>query len=154
VQPARALLGATAFAAFGALLAAAPVVRADGNPTTATIDVNVGTLRSTKGWLGCRLYSSAQGFPKEHTALEQKLAIAGSTVRCTFANVPAGTYAVAVMHDENANGKLDSNFIGIPTEGYGVSNNHTHAMSAPSWDESKFDAKAGEDIRIGIALRY
>lgn len=119
-----------------------------------TVDINVGTFRNTKGWLGCRLYSSPTGFPRDPTPREQRIAIPGGIARCTFTNVPAGTYAVAVMHDENGNGKLDSNFLGIPTEGYGVSNNHTHAMSAPTWDESKFDVKAGQDVRLGIALKY
>ncbi len=134
-------------------LAGTSLARADGE-STATVDVNVGTFRNTKGWLGCRLYSSATGFPKEPTSREQRVAITAGIVRCTFTNVPAGTYAVAVMHDENGNGKLDSNFLGIPTEGYGVSNNHTHAMSAPTWDESKFELKAGQDARLGISLRY
>jgi uncharacterized protein (DUF2141 family) len=132
---------------------ASNVARADPSATS-TIDVNVRTLRNNKGWLGCRLYSSSQGFPKEPTGTQQRLSITGEVVRCTFANVAPGTYAVAVMHDENGNGKLDSNFLGIPTEGYGVSNNHTHALSAPTWDESKFEVRAGQDIRIGIALRY
>lgn len=138
------------------LSAAAPVVHADGAPVTSTIDVNVGTFRNSKGWFGCRLCSASAsgGFPKEPTSTEQRLPITGGTVRCTFTHVPAGTYAVSVMHDENGNGKLDSNFLGIPTEGYGVSNNHTHALSAPTWDESKFDVKAGDVVRLGIALRY
>ena len=138
----------------GVLLAVPPRVRADGSPATATVDVMVGTFRNTKGWFGCRLYASAQGFPREPTPTEQRLPITGATVRCTFTNLAPGTYAVSVLHDENGNGKLDSNFLGIPTEGYGVSNNHTHSMSAPSWDESKFEVKAADDVRLGIALRY
>jgi uncharacterized protein (DUF2141 family) len=143
-----------ALAAAGVLVASAPRVLADVPPATSTIDVNVGTFRNTKGWFGCRLYGSPPGFPKEPTPTQQRLAITGSTVRCTFTNVTAGAYAVSVMHDENGNGKLDSNFLGIPTEGYGVSNNHTHALSAPTWDESKFEVTAGQDVRLGIALRY
>jgi uncharacterized protein (DUF2141 family) len=149
----RTSLLACAGALAAALVASSVVVKAEG-PATSTIDVNVGTLRNDKGWLGCRLYSSPQGFPKEPTSTEQRLAITGATVRCTFANVGPGTYAVSVMHDENGNGKLDTNLFGVPTEGYGVSNNHTHALSAPTWDESKFDVKAGQDVRLGIALRY
>jgi uncharacterized protein (DUF2141 family) len=133
------------------LALAASLARAAGE---STVDINVGTFRNTKGWLGCRLYSSPTGFPRDPAPREQRIAIAGGIARCTFTNVPAGTYAVAVMHDENGNGKLDSNFLGIPTEGYGVSNNHTHAMSAPTWDESKFEVKAGQDVRLGISLKY
>jgi uncharacterized protein (DUF2141 family) len=143
-----------AVAVVGVLAAVRTVARADTGSATSTIDVNVGTFRNSKGWFGCRLYASSNGFPKEPTSTEQRLPITGGTVRCTFANVAPGTYAVSVMHDENGNGKLDSNFLGIPTEGYGVSNNHTHAMSAPTWEESKFEVKSGQDVRLGIALKY
>jgi uncharacterized protein (DUF2141 family) len=135
-------------------LAAGDASRASADEPTGRVDVNVGTLRNTKGWLGCRLYSAPAGFPKEPTQRQQQKAITGPTVLCSFEGVPAGTYAVSVMHDENANGKLDQNFLGIPTEGYGVSNNHTHALSAPTWDESRFEVKDGQDVRLGIALRY
>jgi uncharacterized protein (DUF2141 family) len=135
-------------------LAAGDASPASPGQTTGRVDVNVGTFRNTKGWLGCRLYSSPTGFPKEPTTRQQQKAITGTTVSCTFEGLPTGTYAVSVMHDENANGKLDTNFLGIPTEGYGVSNNHTHALSAPTWDESKFEVKDGQDVRLGIALRY
>jgi uncharacterized protein (DUF2141 family) len=135
-------------------LAAGDAPRASADQPTGRVDVNVGTLRNNKGWLGCRLYSSPAGFPKEPTSRQQQKAITGATVGVTFEGLPAGTYAVSCMHDENANGKLDQNFLGIPTEGYGVSNNHTHALSAPTWDESKFDLKDGQDVRLGIALRY
>jgi uncharacterized protein (DUF2141 family) len=140
--------------AFFPLLAAASVAWADGPPATSTVDINVGSFRNDKGWLGCRLYSSPTGFPKEPSPLEQRVAIAGKVTRCTFSSVAPGTYAVAVMHDENANGRLDTNFLGIPTEGYGVSNNHTHAMSAPTWDESRFVVAPGQDVRLGVALHY
>jgi uncharacterized protein (DUF2141 family) len=58
------------------------------------------------------------------------------------------------MHDENGNRKLDKNFFGVPTEGYGVSNNHTYAMSNPTWDESKFVVESGKRVGLGVALRY
>jgi uncharacterized protein (DUF2141 family) len=147
-------LAAAAHAVAVVVVAWVSAASADGGSPAATVDVNVGTFRNTKGWLGCRLYSSPAGFPKEPTARQQRLAITGDVTRCTFTGVPPGTYAVAVMHDENGNDKLDSNFIGIPTEGYGVSNNHTHALSAPTWDESKFEVRAGDDVRLGIVLHY
>jgi uncharacterized protein (DUF2141 family) len=59
---------------------------------------------------------------------------------------------VAVFHDENGNGKLDRNFIGIPKEGVGASNNRRHAMGPPTWDESKF-AVSGR-VTLKIELRY
>ena len=64
--------------------------------------------------------------------------------------LPAGSYAVQVMHDENGNGKLDANFMGIPTEGYGFSNNPT-VMRRAHFSEAKFDiteAPAAITVRL------
>lgn len=157
VIPRTATLLAAASLAAGTLLSIATAALADvpAPPTTSTISVNVGTFRNQKGALGCRLFSTAAGFPETSVGIvERRAEITGSTVRCEFTNVPPGTYAVSAMHDENDNRKLDKNFFGIPTEGYGVSNNHTHAMSSPTWDESKFVVERGKNVGLGIGLRY
>lgn len=128
---------------------------AGAEPPTSTIRLNVGTLRNRSGVLGCRLYASASGFPESSEGtVERRLIVSGDVVRADFSDVGPGTYAISCMHDENANGRLDKSFLGIPTEGYGVSNNHTHALSAPSWDESKFVVERGKDTALAIALRY
>ena len=151
-----AILAAASLAS-ATLFTFAPTAVADepAPPTTATISVNVGTFRNQKGVLGCRLFRSPTGFPETSTGtVEKRAAITGATARCDFTDVPPGVYAVSAMHDENDNRKLDKGFFGIPTEGYGVSNNHTHAMSAPTWDESKFVVEAGKNVGLGIGLRY
>jgi uncharacterized protein (DUF2141 family) len=125
-------------------------------PPTAKIVVNVGKLQNTNGSVQCRLYRSAPGFP-EHPAdgaSEKRTPIAGESATLSFENVTAGTYAVSCLHDENNNRKIDKNFLGIPTEGYGVSNNKTYALSAPKWAESTFTVEAGKDVSLGIKLRY
>ncbi len=47
--------------------------------------------------------------------------VRNTQARCDFEDISPGTYALAVIHDENGNGKLDTNWVGIPTEGYGFS---------------------------------
>jgi len=49
-----------------------------------------------------------------------------------------GAYGITVFHDENKNGKMDKNFLGIPQEPYGFSNNMRVVFRPPSWDKSKF----------------
>jgi uncharacterized protein (DUF2141 family) len=152
---ALALLGASLSCAGGAGPASAPtqVLAAPGPP--ARVAVNVGTFRNTSGVLACRLYASGEGFPMSpEGGVEQRVPITGDVARCTFEGVAPGTYALAVVHDENDNGKLDTNFFGAPTEGYGVSNNHTYAFSAPEWEESKFEVSPSKDVGLGIKLRY
>jgi len=137
----------------GLLLAGA----ADAEPAanTSIISANVGPVRAIKGSLGCRLYTSGAGFPRTLTGTtRRRVKVTGNLARCVFEQVPPGTYAVMVHHDENDNGKMDRNFIGMPVEGYGASNNRTHALSAPTWDESKFVIEAGKARALSIALRY
>jgi uncharacterized protein (DUF2141 family) len=140
-----------------AALAMAPAAAADepAPRATGTVSAVVSSLRNQKGALGCRLFKSSAGFPEASPgSVERRLPILGAAARCEFGELPPGTYAVSVMHDENDNRKLDKNFLGIPTEGYGVSNNKTHAMSSPTWDESKFTVEKGKDVTLTIRLRY
>ena len=131
------------------------VARAEPASNSATITVNVGPLRNEKGSVACRLYASPDGFPRNVAGtISQRVKIAGGSARCVFENVAPATYAVVVLHDENDNRQCDRNRLGIPIEGYGASNNRTHAMSAPSWKESKFELQGGADRTLAISLRY
>ena len=125
--------------------------RGDG---AAALRVEVSSFRNAKGTLNCRLFTEAAGFPDGEGARTLRIAIAGTQATCVFDDLPPGTYAVAVVHDENGNGQLDKNFLGIPNEGYGVSNNRTYAASSPKWDESRFTVAAREPAVLRVNLRY
>lgn len=73
--------------------------------------------------------------------------------RCDFLDIEPGTYALAVIHDENMNGKMDTNWLGVPEEGYGFSSGATVSMSAPSFEEASFSYD-GEDLDLTISLNY
>jgi len=137
----------------GAALFAVPAQAQTGG---GRIEVVVDKMRNDQGALACQLFASAEGFPsRTASALATTRApVAGGAARCTFERLPPGTYAVAVVHDENGNGMADANALGIPKEGYGVSNNRTYAMSAPRWEESRFSLAAGESRPLAITLRY
>ncbi len=154
VRPVRSIGFVSAISVI-ALLVSASAAGDEPPPKGQTVVVGVGTFRNTEGALACRLFSSAPGFPKGSAGtIEKRLPIRGSSGTCVFENVSPGLHAVSVMHDENGNRKLDKNFIGVPTEGYGASNNPTHAMSPPTWEESKFVVEPGKNLGIAIALRY
>ena len=62
-----------------------------------------------------------------------------------------GMYGIAVFHDENKNGKMDKNFLGIPQEAYGFSNNMRVTFGPPKWEKSKFVVNtATTDIAIEV----
>lgn len=107
------------------------------------------------GHLECALYAAADGFPgqPEKAAATARASGEGDERICVFRGLSPGPYAVAAMHDENGNGKLDTNFFGVPTEGWATSNNVTHAMHAPDFAESKFLVAAG-GARVDLQLHY
>lgn len=74
---------------------------------------------------------------------------------CEFKKIPAGTYAVTILHDENSDGKMNFNWIGMPTEGYGFSNGATATLLPPSFDAAsfRFDGEGILSITIKIVYR-
>jgi uncharacterized protein (DUF2141 family) len=136
------------------ILAIALPVLPSLSQSTSTVLLEVSSFKNTRGTLNCRLFTKASDFPDGEGILTLRTPITGTNTTCTFPNVEPGTYAVAVVHDENSNGKLDKNFVGVPSEGYGVSNNKTYALSAPKWDESIFTIAPSESKTLQVKLRY
>ncbi|MBE7184159.1 MAG: DUF2141 domain-containing protein [Methylobacterium mesophilicum] len=118
-----------------------------------SVTVAVEDLPSGSGTVGCALFDNPDNFPGQEGALEtQTVAADASPVSCFFKNLPAGRYAVAVSHDENANGQQDTNFLGIPKEAWGVSNNVRPRFRAPRFEEAAFDLKRNEKVQIDISV--
>ncbi len=119
------------------------------------LHIEVTGLKNLKGQVGILIFDNEDGFPMDHgKSIKNVLVpIGGDMVKYTFENIPFGEYAVAVMHDENMNDKLDTNFLGIPKEGTGVSNNVRSSLRAPKFSESKFNL-TGENITTTINLNY
>ena len=115
--------------------------------------------RSASGAVHCALFSSSDGFPRQHARAVQtvvaSISASGDAV-CVFDGLAAGTYAVAAYHDENGNGRLDTNFIGIPQEGVGVSRNASpQAFGPPRYEDARIDYHGGaEHLLSSIRLRY
>ncbi|MFK7965870.1 MAG: DUF2141 domain-containing protein [Burkholderiaceae bacterium] len=103
--------------------------------------IRVTGIAGDLGRIGCALFASESGFPMNNAAAAATsdwLPASGDQMNCHFANVASGTYAVSVGHDTNGNLKVDTNFFGMPTEQWGVSNNVRPALRAPNFDEAKF----------------
>lgn len=105
------------------------------------------------GTVGCALFPSADGFPNEPERVRGvRVATSGTTTTCTFEEVAAGTYAVAAFLDTNGNEVSDRNFVGMPTEPWGVSNNVRHRLRAPRFDEAAVALTAGQRLTLEIRL--
>jgi uncharacterized protein (DUF2141 family) len=120
------------------------------------IHVKVLNIRNSTGTVDCALFDSPAGFPTEVLLSATNIMIIKvrkTQARCDFEDIPPGTYALAVVHDENMNGKLDTNFLGIPKEGYGFSNGARSLLGAPSFSAASFEYDGGT-LDLTISLHY
>src|SRR5512146_3528682 len=120
------------------------------------IHVKILNIRNSIGTVACALFDSPDGFPAEFLLSATNvmvIKIRKSQARCDFEDVPPGRYAMAVIHDENMNGKLDTNWLGLPTEGYGFSNDAKAVLSAPSFADASFTYD-GRSIDLTMTLHY
>ena len=120
------------------------------------IHVKILNIRISNGPVACALFESPDGFPAEylHSATNiMVIKIRDKQARCDFLDIPPGTYALAVIHDENMNGKLDANWMGIPKEGYGFSNNAKALLGTPSFSKASFTYD-GQNVDLTMSLHY
>ena len=149
----RMFTGSRAVCLAVALVAASNTFGQAQAPAENVIHVEISGLRSDKGQVLCALFSSAEAFPKKADKAVVRLTakIAEHQATCDFTGVAPGTYAVSVVHDENANGKLDTNFIGMPREGVGASNDTKGHMGPPKFSAASFPYSAGRlDLKIHV----
>ena len=142
-------------AVFVALCAMAPVA-AYAQSSCPGIHVKVANIKSSTGTVACALFESAAGFPAGFLRFATNIVIMkirDTHARCDFEDIPAGTYALAVIHDETENGELDTNLLGVPTEGYGFSNDAIARLGAPSFSAASFTYD-GQNLDLTISLRY
>lgn len=103
----------------------------------ARLNVTVQDVRSERGVITLALYASSETFSQFEMDIGSRTVSAQEgAVTITFDDLPPGLYAVAAFHDENANGEFDTNFLGLPKEGYGFSNNATVRFGPPSFEEA------------------
>lgn len=121
--------------------------------SSADLTVVVSGISEPKGDVRCALFRSEESFPMNgpNAAKKQQPAKA-EHVEFLFENLTPGKYAIAVGVDWNRNQKIDKNFLGMPTEPWGVSNNVRHRTRAPKFDEAAFEVREGGPNRIEIKV--
>jgi uncharacterized protein (DUF2141 family) len=127
------------------------LLAASASASAATVQVKIEGVRSDKGVVQVALCDEA-GYPKDCRLTATGPARAG-TVTVEVPNVPGGTWAVLAYHDENSNKKLDANFVGKPTEGYGFSNGATAMFSVPKFKEAAITVGEGTALAT-VPLKY
>lgn len=105
------------------------------------------------GNIGCALFSNPKGFPMDASGAILKFSQNTTTgTEFIFSNLKSGKYAVSVMNDQNGNKVIDKNFLGIPKEEWGVSNNIRPTLRAPKFEEAVFEIDEKSDLTLKIRI--
>ena len=152
----RVPMGVRCVACFAVLMFANLPALAFAQSPCPGIHVKILNIRNSNGPVACALFESPDGFPTEYLHFATNIMVIkvrDKQARCDFLDIPPGTYALAVVHDENMNSKLDTNWLGVPTEGYGFSNDAKAMLGAPSFSAASFPYD-GQDMELTISLNY
>lgn len=133
------------------LLAIALVSAGTGGTAAAlTLTVEVTDARSAQGTVSAAIYNSDTGWLKIENAVQTlKIPSAGDKTVLVFTDLAPGRYAFSGYHDENGNGKLDTNVLGMPTERYGFTGTGG-LMGPPSFDAAAVDVQADTTLRVTL----
>jgi len=125
-----------------------------GEANATELKVHVTNLQSGNGTVYFAVYDKPETFPKRTGKLVgTKLPAKSNGVVAVFSDLKPGTYAVAIYHDENANGKFDQGFLGIPLEGYAFSNNAPVFLGPPDFEDAAVKIN-GKSTAITIKMDY
>ena len=111
--------------------------------------VRIDSLKSQKGQVIACIWLAADKFPNCESGkpvARQSVAANARSVTIIFKDIPSGPIAVSGAHDENANGRVDTNFIGLPLEGVALSNNPKMAFGPPRFKASIMTPRAGKPV--------
>lgn len=149
-------IGVRCAACFAVLIFANLPVPVFAQSSCRGIHVKILNIKNSIGTVACALFESPNGFPTEYLRSATNvmiIKIRKAQARCDFEDIPPGTYAMVVIHDENRNGKLDTNWLGIPNEGYGFSNSAKGMLGAPSFSDARFTYD-GANVDMTMSLNY
>jgi uncharacterized protein (DUF2141 family) len=123
--------------------------------TQSTVKVSLSGLNKATGQILFSLYESADGFPDQPKKAFQigSVPVHSRYLTISIESLPPGKYALAIIHDENGNGRLDKNKLGIPIEPVGFSNNVMGAFGPPKFQRAQFNIQPGKNELKPIRLR-
>lgn len=113
--------------------------------------LKISNIQKMQGDIKIGVFKSESSFLKENLALKNySIKVIKNTTILTITDLPKGEYAISMFHDENSDNKMNTNFIGIPKEPYGFSNNIKPKMSAPKYKDCKFNFSDDKTLEIKL----
>jgi uncharacterized protein (DUF2141 family) len=127
----------------------------DKGPGSGRLEVRVEGIEHEEGAMRFALFATPEGFPSDAATAErvETLPVRGTSLTWSVDEVPTGLWAVAVLHDEDGDGEMATDWLGRPSEGWGVSNDARGSMGPPSFEDASFEIRDPETA-IVIQLSY
>jgi uncharacterized protein (DUF2141 family) len=124
-------------------------------PAGTSLVIEISGIRNSKGHVLIALFNQASGFPDQSDKAFRKLRIPANagTIKASFDDLPPGSYAFGVVHDENDNQKLDTGLFGIPKEGFVFSRNAMGTMGPPSFDNAAIKIETKFAVQV-LKIKY
>jgi uncharacterized protein (DUF2141 family) len=117
----------------------------------ANITITIHGIEQAEGNMDIALYDNADDYPgKDHAVVGLTLAVDSLTFTYVITDIPFGTYAIAVIHDVDKNGLLNTNWIGMPKEPFGFSNNAKGRFGPPDFKDASFKVERDTDVSIKL----
>ncbi|MCG8307820.1 MAG: DUF2141 domain-containing protein [Cytophagales bacterium] len=113
--------------------------------------LNVRNIKHGTGKIFVAVFDKEDKFMKEHFA-DKEISVYTTDDLKTELKLPNGKYAISIFHDVNNNRKLNTNFMGIPREPYGFSNNPKTTFGPPDFEKASF-VLDGDCTEIDIILK-
>lgn len=144
---------------FAALLAApliaftAPAFADDAASPTGRVSLEISGIVSAGGEIAVALYAQDGAWLGSNPVAAQRVPVSQGVMTIVFEDIAPGRYAASVYQDINANGALDTGFMGIPSEPYGFTAGAAARFGPPAFDAAAFDVASGEDAVQAVTLR-
>ena len=116
------------------------------------VNITVRNIRKITGSLMVGLFDSDRDFPKK-AVVGKVVTVTGDSLTLIFKDLKPAWYAISVIHDENNNGKLDTNIFGIPKEGFGFGNNAIGRFGPPSFKNARICID-DHPVKTVLSLKY
>lgn len=118
-----------------------------GDNQKSRLVVKINGLKNDQGTVKVALCNSPENYKDDRSPFKAVIIeIRNNQAIAVFENLPSGSYAIKAFHDENNNNDFDTNFLGIPKEDYGFSNNVRGVFGQPSWNAAKFILNKNDQV--------
>lgn len=120
------------------------------------VEITVTGIRNTNGYIAIGVFRDNETFQKEEAFLKNrfpKTGISDGELKVSITLEP-GIYGISLLDDENSNGEMEYNFLGMPKEGFGFSDFYLKGITRPKFDDFKFSLDPDQKKKVTIKIRY